>query len=443
MINKILDFILNYKDIIWLIITAVVGISAICLVIFKRRLIVNRIKQAKAFVLSKINKPKVEKSELDDLDFVSLSVRLLYVVSKTDHTDWGIVRKEIQDFLSKYCFPSTAKRKLREADICYANKSSWKIVDLTNRIVKKDIAFNTRVVLLDYMFKIAYNNGFDLNTYDYESVSNWLEIDNSTFRYLKNRYKTLTLLKKKEGSSPNKGTVNHTKFQLLSLTIALMAEAMKVDRSKLVCELDAIKEYIYKNARDNFKNRVNEVKKYLDNPYDISNVDSICEKIKDYPYSSREEVLKALLAVVYADETCDPTELNFLEHVAENLNVITSDLDNLRMKFEAKRQRKERKRLQEEARRRRKESRQNGGYQKDESQSSQPLTIELEKAYAALGIDKDATDREVKACWRNLQKIYHPDMVARQGVEEVEKAKILIQEINTAFALIKKSRGMK
>lgn len=78
----------------------------------------------------------------------------------------------------------------------------------------------------------------------------------------------------------------------------------------------------------------------------------------------------------------------------------------------------------------------NGQYQ---SQSK------LDAAYKVLGIDKSASDDEVKKAHRRLMLKYHPDRLASQGLTEemirmyTEKAK----DIQAAFDLIKKERGIK
>ena len=76
------------------------------------------------------------------------------------------------------------------------------------------------------------------------------------------------------------------------------------------------------------------------------------------------------------------------------------------------------------------------------SNTSKPLT-ELQKAYAALDLTEEATDREIKARRRNLMRLNHPDLVANKGEAAVNMANLRCQEINKAFELIKATRGMK
>ncbi len=68
----------------------------------------------------------------------------------------------------------------------------------------------------------------------------------------------------------------------------------------------------------------------------------------------------------------------------------------------------------------------------------------LDDAYKALGVTKDSTDAEVKRAWRKLMSQYHPDKLIGQGMPEdmIAMATEQAKEIQVAYDLIKKSRGM-
>ena len=210
----------------------------------------------------------------------------------------------------------------------------------------------------------------------------------------------------------------------MTLTLELLVEAMKVDRSKMVCEFDVIKAFILKYDKENFQKRVSEVKKHLNHAYIEVNVEGTCTKInKQFRQNDqiREEILKILIDLIYADDTCTNVESNLLKKVAERLKISKSTFDFMRRKYEKKKNK-----------------------DKQESKDSQPkYTSELEKAYAALGIDKDATNKELSATWRNLMRINHPDLMESKGDEAIRKATAKCQEINKAFEIIKASRGMR
>jgi DnaJ like chaperone protein len=79
-----------------------------------------------------------------------------------------------------------------------------------------------------------------------------------------------------------------------------------------------------------------------------------------------------------------------------------------------------------------------GGY------SPQPGTS-LEDAYAALGVGSDVDNKDLKRAYRKLMSENHPDKLIAQGVPEdmVKLATERSQEIQAAYEMIKKSRGIK
>ena len=82
-----------------------------------------------------------------------------------------------------------------------------------------------------------------------------------------------------------------------------------------------------------------------------------------------------------------------------------------------------------------------GGRRRTSAQQSQPL----DQAYAALGIDENASDSEVKRAYRKLVGQYHPDKLVSRGLPEemMELARNRVREINTAYDRVKQARGFK
>lgn len=246
--------------------------------------------------------------------------------------------------------------------------------------------------------------------------------------------------KREYKKTKNNKQQEHKDTSFVTLTLELLVEAMKVDRSKMVCELDVIKAFILKYDKENFQERVLEVKKYLNYEYIEVHVEEICTNIyKQFrqDYHKREEILKLLFELIYADEKCTYVEYNFLKKAANMLKISKTSFDFMRMKFENRKNKKQENKQQS--------YRQDDNYQKDQNQnSSQPkYTSELEKAYAALGINKDASDKEIRACWRNQIRVNHPDLMESKGAAAVMKATEKCQELNKAFEIVKASRGMK
>ena len=65
--------------------------------------------------------------------------------------------------------------------------------------------------------------------------------------------------------------------------------------------------------------------------------------------------------------------------------------------------------------------------------------MSLEKAYKILGVDSNASLKDVKKAYRKLVKKYHPDIIIAQGAskEYTQEATAKVQEINDAYELIK------
>ena len=68
----------------------------------------------------------------------------------------------------------------------------------------------------------------------------------------------------------------------------------------------------------------------------------------------------------------------------------------------------------------------------------------LADAYAALGVEESASDRDVKQAWRRLMSQYHPDKLIAEGMPEdmVKMATERTQEIQNAWEHVRKARGI-
>lgn len=68
-----------------------------------------------------------------------------------------------------------------------------------------------------------------------------------------------------------------------------------------------------------------------------------------------------------------------------------------------------------------------------------------ERAYAILGLSKDATDEEVKRAYRKMSIEFHPDTLAAKGMGEefLNHATAKFREIQGAYDSIKQDRGIR
>ncbi|HEX6927666.1 MAG TPA: DnaJ domain-containing protein, partial [Gammaproteobacteria bacterium] len=69
----------------------------------------------------------------------------------------------------------------------------------------------------------------------------------------------------------------------------------------------------------------------------------------------------------------------------------------------------------------------------------------LSDAYAVLGVDRTASDAEVKKAYRRLMSQHHPDKLAAKGLPEDmrELAEEKTREILAAYEQVREARGMK
>ena len=405
---------------------------------------------------------KTEEDDEDGDDFLFCCIKLIVYTAKycgcNDIDDE--TRVKIRNFIIKND-PQSLSTRLEDFDklVILASNTEVSYFDISilcEKIKRKlnnnnnpSWKFSNRNLILDILFSAVYqskNSSFILeyiskiigDEYLFETKRKEYERKYSK-KTETNNEKSQTEKENKEGNNSNKKNDPNSLF--VTLTLELLVEAMKVDRSKMVCELDVIKAFIMKYDKENFQERVLEVKKYLSYEYIEMNVEGACTRINKQfrqDYKKREEILKFLVDLIYADETCTNIEYNFLKKVAERLKVSKSAFDFMRMKYENRKNNSKQENKQHS-------NRQNGNSQEDNNQSnSQPkYTSELEKAYAALGIDKDASDKEIRACWRNQIRVNHPDLMESKGAEAVMKATVKCQELNKAFEIVKASRGMK
>jgi DnaJ like chaperone protein len=75
--------------------------------------------------------------------------------------------------------------------------------------------------------------------------------------------------------------------------------------------------------------------------------------------------------------------------------------------------------------------------------ASVAATDRLGHAYGVLGIERSASDEDVKKAYRRLISQHHPDKLVSRGLpqEMLDLARDKAREINTAYDLIKETRG--
>jgi DnaJ like chaperone protein len=192
-----------------------------------------------------------------------------------------------------------------------------------------------------------------------------------------------------------------TQGDFLSSLIVLIAAVMKSDGKVLKSELDFVKDFFVRSfGQDQAQQAILLLRSVLDQNIPVEEVSRQIGQRMDY--SSRLQLLHLLFGISKADGLVTPEELKMVERIAYYMGIKTEDFNSIRALF----------------------------------------SDNLESAYAALEINPDATDDEVKKAYRKMAIKYHPDKVAYLGEDLKAQANEKFQQLNAAYEKIKKSRGL-
>ena len=276
------------------------------------------------------------------------------------------------------------------------------------------------------------------------------EHDNKTRTKIKYFFYVRTLKKQKNLFHIGKKSPYIAPYELLdhnftNLKLRLFAVVMMADKEEKVVELEKVKAYI---SNHELAKRLNELKKYLKEDFAVEDV---AFAMYWWYEKDREEIMKALFDLAYADgDFCEEEEYT-LRYIAYHMHLNESEYERALRNF-IKEKNKNKKDgygywyhdkkgnrrwysfKNEEKDKKTEGNSNNSGYQGKTTPSISP---ELQKAYAVLGIPVDATPSEINACKRNLLRLNHPDLVATKGQEAVNNATLKCQRINQAYELLK------
>jgi len=155
------------------------------------------------------------------------------------------------------------------------------------------------------------------------------------------------------------------------------------------------------------------------------------EKLTEFAQMVRGDrnVLQMFLGVqiqtAYADGLIEEKEKEILYKIAEYLGFSRFELERLLQMIEGQQQFHQRQ--------------QGGSYQ------GQQQTVNEDDYYKVLGVEKSATDKEIKRAYRKLMSQHHPDKLASKGLPEemMILAKEKAQDIQSAYESLRKIRGFK
>ncbi len=205
------------------------------------------------------------------------------------------------------------------------------------------------------------------------------------------------------------------------LLVALMAKVAKADGQ--VCELEAeLLKHTFTDISSHFENS-DEIRDRLKDLYthekkSFENTMDVCNKLYSltkFDYAKRTKILEYLLNLAFIDKEFSNAEKMICEDISNALKIKHVDFENIVSNFEA-----------------------------FYAQQANNNALNLEKAYEILEATPNDDANVLKKKYRSLVKKHHPDIVSGQGASQniIDEATTKLQEINEAYELIKKEKGL-
>ncbi|MFA5620374.1 MAG: TerB family tellurite resistance protein [Weeksellaceae bacterium] len=186
------------------------------------------------------------------------------------------------------------------------------------------------------------------------------------------------------------------------MLMALSAAVMRADGNAMKSELNYVKAFFKRNLGNRFQvNHLQMLKHFLNTPG--IPLDKICTSIRVVTkLADRVLLLHYLFGIAAANGRVSPSEIDVIQKISNLLGISSTDF-----------------------------------------QSAKNMVVrETDSDYKVIGVEKSATNEEIKKAYRELALRYHPDRVAHLGEEYQKGAKEQFQKIQEAYENIKKQRGM-
>lgn len=205
--------------------------------------------------------------------------------------------------------------------------------------------------------------------------------------------------------------------------LILFAFVMKADGRVTKLEVNYVRSFFEKNFGQLEANkRMLELRDILQQ--NTINLNEKCLNInKILNYAQKLELLHFLFNISFVDGNITKQELNAIHNISSLLRISAWDFGTIQAMYLNSQQR-------------------NYNYQNYGGESQQTTQYQSNNAYVILQVDKNASDDEIKKSYRKLVIKYHPDKVASLGEDIQKNAKEKFQQINAAYEIIKKERGL-
>ena len=196
--------------------------------------------------------------------------------------------------------------------------------------------------------------------------------------------------------------------------VVLMSAVMKADNEVKKSELDFVKRFLRSNYGDE------EAKGLLLKLRELNSKDiplaDVCRQIKqNTDYTTRYHMFDFLYGIAGSDGEVAESEISVLRTISNYLGINSQDYLSIHNRHVTGR---------------------------DYSSSSRGGTTNKDP-YKVLGLDKNASDEDIKKAYRRLAMKYHPDRVEGLGDEVRRNAEAQFREINEAYETLKILRGIK
>lgn len=193
-------------------------------------------------------------------------------------------------------------------------------------------------------------------------------------------------------------------LEVMSALAALVVEAdgkVTAKERKVFCQVFAVKQeqksWVFEIFDNKHKHRFS-VEKYAD----------MLEQLTRNNESLKEVSIENLFKIAVADENISKQALELLQRIAKIIDLDVKIFNKLKKQFVPK-----------------------------------PVDKKLSRYYDVLGVSHDANLAEIKAQWKKLIMIYHPDKLIEASKEEIKLANEKMSEINLAYQEIIKAKSKK
>jgi len=192
-----------------------------------------------------------------------------------------------------------------------------------------------------------------------------------------------------------------TRGDFMVSLIVLTSAVMKADGKVKKGELDYVKQYfIQVFGVDQATDAIRMLRDIL--KQEIMVVDVARQIGQNLDNSSKIQLLHYLFGIAKADGKIDQVEVDLIQSISNYMGILSGDFMSIKAMF----------------------------------------VKDVNEAYSMLGIDKSATNDEIKKAYKKKAIEYHPDKVAYLGADVQEAAKKKFQKISEAYKILKKERGI-